>query len=426
MRRSILPTIGVLLLITILISGGRGDSSAAASSKLQTQRASATSIQHIVFIVKENHTFDNYFGLFPGANGTTTGKVKVAGKVSTIPLGPFQDKPPDYPHGWGNAQTAYDNGKMDRFNQGACNTAPYPCYQEAQQTDLPNYWALAQQFLLDDNAFSSLNGPSFPNHMYTVSGASGPDQDDSAIANPVNAQSKWGCDAPAGATVKLYNGTSIYPCFNYQTLADEMTTAGISWKYYSPQVGELGYQWNTLKAFSQDRFSTNDVPWQQFQTDARNNTLPAFSWLIPPGPYSEHPGTNGKVYSMCQGENWTVQQINAIEQSPAWANTVIILTWDDFGGYYDHVSPQLVDALGYGFRVPLLVISPYAHATDNPGNVHISHAQLEFSSVLRLAEDVFNLPSLGKRDVSAGDLFKTLNFSQVWNQPLILSQRTCP
>ena len=120
-----------------------------------------------------------------------------------------------------------------------------------------------------------------------------------------------------------------------------------------------------------------------------------------------------------------LQQINAVENSPSWSSTVIIITWDDYGGFYDHVAPSKVDALGYGFRVPLLVISPYAHAGDN-SNPHISHDSFEFSSVLKLAEEIYHLPSLHQRDASAGDLMQTLDFSRTWNKPLFLSQRKCP
>jgi phospholipase C len=350
--------------------------------------------------------------------------------VKTIPIGPFQDKPPyDYLHGWSQAHTAYDNGAMDRFNQGNCSSSPYPCYQAAKQSDLPNYWTYAQKYLLNDNTFSDLEGPSFPNHMYTVAAASGPDINHSAINNPRNANGKWGCDSAAGTTVELFNGTKQYPCFKgTTTLADELTQAGKSWKYYAPQPGEGGYVWNALDAFDQDRNGSawaQDVPWQNFVTDAANNRLPNFSWLIAPGGTSEHPGSGGGL-SMCKGENWTVQQINAVMKSPAWASTVIILTWDDYGGYYDHVAPPAVDSLGYGFRVPLLVISPYAYATDNPGNRHIGHTRLSFASVLKLAEQVFNLPSLGKRDATAGNLRTELDVSKVHHAATTLQQRTCP
>ena len=382
-------------------------------------------IQHIVFIIKENHSFDSYFALFPGANGASTGKIKISGVPQVITLGPFQDIPPyDYPHGWGSAHQAFDNGAMDFFNQGECATAPYPCYQVAQQTDIPNYWAYAQTYVLNDNGFSEMEGPSFPNHMFTVAGASGPDIPHSAIANPVGGG--VGCDAPSNVTVLLYNGTTQYPCFDFPTLADTLGEGGISWKYYAPGHNDPGYVWNALDAFDQDRNGpawANDVPPANFVVDASQNNLPAFSWLVPPSLYSEHPGQN---QSVCQGENWTVQQINAVMSSPAWPSTVIVVTWDDYGGFYDHVAPTAVDQLGYGFRVPFIIISPYAYAHDNPSNPHIGHVRLDFASVLKLAEEVFNLPSLNERDAVAGDLLQQLDFSQVHNPPLMLTPRNCP
>src|SRR5258708_672970 len=156
--------------------------------KLTIEKAQATSpIQHIVFIVKENHSFDHYFGVYPGVNGTTTGKIKVNGVVQTIQLNPFQDIPnTDFNHGFPNAQVAYDTGAMDHFNQGPCVNAPYPCYQVAQRADLPNYWAYADNYVLNDNAYPNLRGPSFPNHLYTVAGAAGPDATQSAVGNPSN------------------------------------------------------------------------------------------------------------------------------------------------------------------------------------------------------------------------------------------------
>lgn len=390
-----------------------------------THASAATPIQHIVFIIKENRSFDNYFGLFPGANGTTTGKIKVNGVVKTIPLNKLTDKITNYSHQWQVAHNAYDNGAMDNFNNAepGCGSSPYPCYAEADQSLIPNYWQLAQQFVLNDNSYSSLMGPSFPNHMFTVAGGSGSDVSHSAINNPSNSSGVWGCDSPSGANVQLFNGSKVYPCFQVNTLADEMSNSGISWKYYGPQQNESGYIWNALDAFSQDRNGAawkNDVSWQQFNTDVANNQLPQFSWLVAPTAQSEHPSA-----SSCEGENWTIDKINTIMQSPAWSSTVIVVTWDDYGGFYDHVAPQNIDQLGFGFRVPYIVISPYAYATDNLSNPHISHVSLEPSSVIKFAEQNFNLPSLGKRDVTAGDLMTQLDFSQVHNPPVILPIRNC-
>lgn len=396
---------------------------------VQKAHASASDfIQHVVFIVKENHTFDNYFGAFPGVNGATTGLVKVNGVDQVIPLNPAVDQPAGYCHRWTCAHKDYDGGAMDAFNLSSsnCSAPPYMCYQLASQSFIPNYWSLAQQYVLDDNAFSSLEGPSFPNHLFTVAAGSGPDIPRSVTSNPNDKFGlPWGCDAPAGTTVKLKNGSKVFPCFSFTTLADEMESAGVSWKYYAPPSTDKGYVWSTLDAFSQIRntslWSSNVVDWTNFVTDAQNGNLPAFSWLTAPFIDSEHPSA-----TTCTGENWTIQQINAVMSGPDWSSTVIVLTWDDFGGFYDHVTPPSVDKLGYGFRVPFMVISPYAHVNGNPDNSHVDHTQLEFSSVIQFAEQVFNLPSLGRRDATAGDLMSALDFSQVWNSTDILSPRTCP
>lgn len=384
-------------------------------------------IQHIVVIVKENHTFDNYFGSYPGANGATTGVVRVKGTDITIPLNAFQNTPPNYNHEWAGAHKAYDGGKMDVFNTGACINPPYPCYQVAQRSDLPNYWSYADNFVLSDNAWSSLMGASFPNHLMTLAGATGPDIPHSVISNPTSSRA-WGCDSPAGTTVQLQNGTKAFPCLTgVTTLPDELASAGIAWNYYAPQVGQGGYIWNTLDAFQQDDpsspvWKSHDKPSTQFITDVQSGNMPAVSWLIAPVQDSEHPSLVKNIYNMCSGEDWTVQQINAVMNSPYWANTAIFVTWDDFGGFYDHVPPQQVDALGYGFRVPFLIISPYADNT----NSHIDHTQIELSSTLKFIEETFNLPSLGRRDASSGDLLSAFNFSQAPIAPVVLTPRTCP
>jgi len=392
-----------------------------------SQARAQSPIQHIVFILKENHTFDNYFGAFPGVNGATTGIVKVNGVDQVIPLNPAIDQPIDYNHTWKGAHTSYDGGAMDAFNLASskCSTSPFLCYQVGSQSFIPNYWSLAQNYVLNDNSFSSLEGPSFPNHLFTVAAGSGPDIQHSVINNPaIPSGHAWGCDSPSGSTVQLFNNTKVFPCFSYATLADEMQAAGVSWKYYAPPSTDKGYIWSSLDAFSQIRntslWTSNVVNWQNFTTDAQSGKLPAFSWVTPPWVNSEHPST-----STCVGENWSTQLINAVMSGPNWASTVIVLTWDDFGGFYDHVTPPAIDGVGYGFRVPFLVISPYAYANNNPGNPHVDHTQLEFSSVVRFAEETFNLPSLGRRDATAGDLMSVLDFSQVHNPTDILPTRTC-
>src|SRR5262249_24710700 len=188
-----------------------------------------------------------------------------------------------------------------------------------------------------------------------------------------NAKWVWGgCDAAEGTVVPVMdtsgNSTRVFPCFEFQTVADNLESAGVSWRYYAPVQGQIGYIWSALDAIGHIRhgplWASRVVPYGQFLADAAAGTLPAVSWLGPDFAVSDHPSRPGirgspGIFSVCEGENWTVQYINAIMQGPNWPTTAIVLTWDDFGGFYDHVVPPAVDYYGLGIRVPLLVISPY-------------------------------------------------------------------
>jgi phospholipase C len=409
--------------VSAVNAGGEGANSTEVSATPQLTFSAA--IQHIVFIVKENHTFDHYFGTFPGANGSTTATIS-SGQV--IQLGHSPDPPPhDIAHDWKSAHLGVDGGKMDEFDLiSGCNVnGDLLCLTQFQQSDIPNYWTYASSFVLADNMFSSLNGPSFPNHLYTVGSQSA-----GAINNPTSphgslgAQEKWGCDADNTTTVQVLDPTtgtitSVPPCFDFQTLADSLQAAGISWKYYAPSEGESGYIWSALDAVNHIRngslWSSNVVPDTQFAIDAQNGNLPAVSWLVTTGVQSEHP-----VSSVCVGENWTVQQLTALMQGPNWSSTAVFLTWDDFGGFYDHVPPPVIDGFGFGPRVPLLIISPYAKKGL------ISHTQYELSSFLKIVEERFGLQPLGSRDAAANDMLDSFDFTQQPQPPLILQQRTCP
>jgi len=379
--------------------------------------ADITVIQHIVFIIKENRTFDNMFGNFPGANGAQTATIST-GQV--IPLGVVPDRVPrDMPHGWADMLTGEDNGKMDRFdliNVGGqkCNVnGDELCLTEQTAASVPNYFAYATAFTLGDQMFSSLHGPSFPNHLYTIAAQSG-----GVVDNPTNAQGTWGCDSPAGSTVAVVDSsgylTNQYPCFDFQTLADLLDSSGISWKYYAQE----GSRFNSYDAVNHIRntslWTTNMVPDTQFVTDAQNGQLPAVSWVIAPDDECEHP-TNGT----CIGENWTVNQVNAVMNGSDWDSTAIFITWDEFGGFYDHVPPPVSDQYGLGLRVPLLIISPWVKAG------YISHTTYEFASFLKFAEERFGLSPLTARDANANDMLDSFNFSQTPLPPLVLQPRHC-
>lgn len=327
---------------------------------------------------------------------------------------------------------AYDNGKMDKFNlltDGSgkpAATDPYANNSLTQltQSDIPNYWKYAQNFVLGDNMFSSLMGPSFPNHLYTIAAQSG-----GVVNNPATDKNLgtlfdkikgWGCDVTGQQVpVKDANGKTQLQeaCFDFNTLADELDAKGDTWRYYAPPSGVTGYIWSTFNAIKHIRYGPdwkNVVPAVQFMTDAANGDLATVSWIVTPANVSEHPPA-----SVCIGENWTVQMLNSLMQSPDWSSTAVFLTWDDFGGFYDHVPPQQIDGYGLGFRVPLIIVSPFAKQG------YIDHVQYEFSSMLRFAEGQFGLPNLTRRDAGANDMTNAFDFTQSPRPPFVLTQRTC-
>jgi phospholipase C len=408
-------------IVASLVGLGAAQTGATWDSAKAGKQGDISVIQHIVFIIKENRSFDEYFGLFPGADGSTTG-VTSTGQVINLERTP--DEVIDMGHDWTSALVATDGGKMDQFDlilDGNLN-GEYLSYSEMTEADIPNYYAYARHFVLSDRTFSSLHGPSLPNHLYTIAAQSGGVISVPAAAGTQNLPN-WGCDSQAGAHVTVLDDdgdiSEAFPCFDFQTLADSLNSAGISWKSYAPPEGQPGYQYSSFDAINHIRntsiWSQNIFPDTQFALDAASGNLPAVSWLVT-GPTSEHPPN-----STCRGENWTVQQLNALMQGPDWGTTAVFLTWDDFGGFYDHVPPPApLDEFGLGPRVPMLIISPYAQ----PG--YISHTQYEFSSVLKFIEDRFDLTPLTERDANANDTTDSFNFSQPPNPPLILTPRACP
>jgi phospholipase C len=385
-------------------------------------------IEHIVFFIKENRTFDNYFGTFPGTNGATTATTSTG---AVVPLHHEADQVPDIDHSSAGAMKAYDGGKMDRFDQihssGKNEGTSGDVYAnnsltQFNQSDIPNYWSFAQQFVLGDNMYSSLMGPSFPNHLYSVAAQSGGaiDNPDTGIGSLGHSTNGWGCDVQ-GQQVKVKNSdgtTQIHEaCFNFQTLADELDAAHYSWRYYAPPAGQGGYIWSSFNAIQHIRYGPDwkfVVPTAQFMTDAAAGNLPTVSWIVTPANVSEHAPA-----SVCVGENWTVEMLDSLMSGPDWSSTAVFLTWDDFGGFYDHVVPQQVDGFGLGFRVPLLVISPYAKRG------FIDHTRYEYSSMLRFAEDKLGLQQMTTRDRAASNMMGAFDFSQQPHAPLALQRRSC-
>ena len=396
----------------------------AADSQAQVPPPKGTNkIKHVVFIIKENRSFDHYFGQFPGADGATTG---IISNGQTIPIWPAPDiTPHDVDHSRHGFLNWVDGGKMDRLDviHYTNVNGEFLGFTQFGPDDIPNYWAYAQKFVLLDHMFSSMAGASFPNHLYTIAA-----QNAGTLEIPKGGEGgdnrSWGCDSKPDQTVPVMDSkgviSEVFPCFDVQTMADTLDNAGVSWKYYAPSKGEHGYVMSTYDAINHIRntniWTTNVVPMTQFATDALNGQLPAVSWVVP-GIYSEHP-----PIGVCAGENWTVEQINAVMQGPVdqWNSTAIVVLWDDWGGFYDHVAPPHSDKFGLGPRVPAFIVSPYPIAS------HISSSTYEFSSVLKFIEKTFGLPALTKRDANANSMMDAFDFTQPPLNPVLLSPHSCP
>jgi phospholipase C len=402
--------------VTLILLVSVGTTSALAQKK-------HNEVQHVVVIFQENRTPDNLFGsnpnFLPGVDIATSG---LGSDGQQIPLTPVKlASNYDLDHGHAAFVKMYDNGSMDGADEIAvsCNPGAKGCPPEHAQFKyvdnssglLNPYFQLAQQYTFADRMFQTNQGPSFPAHQFIISGTSkpSPEKDLLAAENPAgvpNALNNTGCTAPAGEFVKMIDPSgsealTMYPCFEHQTLADLLDTAGFSWRYYAPSAGSI---WTGPNAIQHLRFGpdwSNDVVLRPAQvlTDISNGQLANVSWVIPTGQESDHAGGNTGL-----GPSWVASIVNAIGQTAYWDNTVILITWDDWGGWYDHVAPPIINSYEYGFRVPLIVVSPFAKQG------YVSHVTHDFGSILKFIEVTFNLPSLGYADALADDLSDCFNF----------------
>jgi phospholipase C len=381
-------------------------------------------IKHVVFIVKENRTFDNLFGRFPGSDGTTTGKM--GDKRVSLDGCFLQALPADIVHTYPIALRSYNNGRMNGF--GVSDLAKEYAYTQAGPADIPNYWSWAQDYVLGDNFFASAMGPSYPNHLFTIAAQSANTHDNPVISSDnytmrrIRGRAKtWGCDLTPEEYVWVYpthgRRTKEFPCWDIPTMGDRLNDAGIPWASYASPEDQQGYIWNAYSYIRHIRFTEqwqeHVFPVDQMVPDVEAGRLQPVTLVTPQFWLSDHAEVN-----ICNGENWTTTVINAIMRSPDWKDTAIFLTWDDWGGFYDHVAPPQIDDFGLGFRVPLIVISPYAKRG------FVDHEQNEFSSVLRFVEENWGIPPLTARDRDAGDLSEAFDFSQQPREPSPLPLRT--
>jgi len=380
---------------------------------------SQSKVGHIVIIVQENRSVDNLFYGLPGADTVRSGVNSDGRRVRLEPIG--MTAPYDISHEHNAFKIEYRKGRVDGFDlvsshcsdRHRCPPKGRRAYGYVPHDDVKPYFELANQYAFADHMFETNQGPSFPAHQYLISGTSTNSQGSSlrAAENPLTLKQKFtgGCDAPPGSLVALIDDAGqeseqIYPCFDRTTLTDLLDARFLTWRYYL--AGVKPGLWNAFDAISHIRNSpeyyTNVVsPPSRVLTDIAGGKLASLVWVTPTARASDHAGTTDG-----SGPSWVASVVNAIGQSPYWDSTTIILTWDDWGGWYDHVRPQEYNSYELGFRVPLIVISPYAKTG------YVSHKQHEFGSILKFVEETFGLGSLHTTDDRADDLSDCFDFKR--------------
>jgi phospholipase C len=371
-------------------------------------------IKHLVIMIQENRSFDNFFATYPGADGTTTGLTHTG---KTVPLTQRHLAAVDLDHTWQGYQIESDGGKMDGFDLvhfgawGGGPPAKLYAYQYVNPADIKPYWIMAQRYVLADHMFETQSSGSFIGHQDLIAGGTAINDHESLVNYP--SSTIWGCDAPKKTVTslltsdeQLLRGQGPFPCLTYPTLRDSLDASGVTWKYYAPPFDSIGRIWTAFDAIKAVRYSSEwtdniSTPETTIFKDIDKGKLPAVSWLIPDQQNSDHPG-----HDITGGPSWVAQVVNAIGTSSLWRSTAIVVVWDDWGGFYDHVSPPQLDYQGLGIRVPMLVISPYAKQG------YVSHTQYEFGSLLKFAEVNWRLASIGTTDVRAKSIGDVFDFSQ--------------
>jgi phospholipase C len=399
-------------------------------------------IKHVVVIVQENRSFDNLFDCFPGTECITTAPLATTdpnGKpiVTMVTLRPkhfFNCNTPfkikygkcgDFDHDWKTALLNWDSGKMDGFadstfgatgGNGPVHDFPYSF---VTHKEVAPYWDMARQYTLLDRMFPDMFGPSFTAHLSLIAGTTSIGKSRAEIDAPDF--TPWSCDAPTGTTTtlvpevgpgdpgyhKALYGAGPFPCFTqFGTMADTLDAKHVSWKYYAPVITDAGgVVWSEFGAIKKVRYGPDwknvITPQTTVLKDIRAGQLASMSWVIPDMLDSDHPSSDSG-----KGPSWVATVVNEIGQSKYWNDTAIIVVWDDWGGWYDHVPPPQLDYDGLGIRVPALIISPYAQRGK------VLHTQYQFGSILHFTEDVFGLASLNARDASSASLTGAFDFTQ--------------
>jgi phospholipase C len=366
-------------------------------------------IKHVVIVVQENRSFDNFFAGYPGADGPTLGYTKGG---AAFAMQPTTFKGPDINHEWNAAIAGWDNGKMDGFDTTLA-------YKYVQRPLIKPYWDMARQYVLADRMFPTEFGPSFTAHLDLIAGTANVSPGISEVDQP---DGGWQCNAPPGTLTNIVNVQRVvtpfggpFPCFSqFRTMAEVLDTAHVSWRYYAPHVSQPNAAQLSWSAFATIKYVFRGPDWAKNvvspQTkiiqDVANGDLASVTWVVPDYFDSDHPGSQSDT-----GPSWVSAIVNTIGKSPAWNSTAIVIVWDDWGGWYDNAPPPQKDFVGLGIRVPCLIVSPYARKG------RVIHTTYEYGSVLKFVEQTFRLPPIGPpafgyADTRAASLADSFNFTQ--------------
>jgi phospholipase C len=359
-------------------------------------------IKHVVFLIQENRSFNNLFMGYPGATTATSGYDDKEQKVELKPrkLWSFWDPG----HGSSDFFAACDGrGKlpgtdcrMDGWTkeQEPPGAPHHIAYSYVRRSEIKPYWSIAAQYVLGDRMFASNLDGSFVAHQYLVAAYSS-----RAVDFPLDA---WGCEGGRHDTLPTLTerrtlGPRIPACFDNPTIASEADAAGIGWRFYADTIDGDGGLWSSYQAdrkvfYGPDWNKYVVDPPSQFLTDVAKGELAAITWITPTYEASDHPSSDAKY-----GPSWIASVVDAVGASKFWKSTAIFIMWDDWGGWFDPVPPVYEDYDGLGFRVPLLVVSPYAKSGS------VTHVQYETASILRFIEDNFGLAQLAASDIRAND-----------------------
>jgi phospholipase C len=379
------------------------------ASAAQSEREPKTPVEHFLFLMQENHSFDNYFGTYPGANGVPAGTCMPrdpTSKATKECVKPFRlgDRAiVDLAHNEETHMAQYRNGRMDGFvwafgregkRHGSMAMGHY------DDRDLPYYWNVADEYVLFDRFFSSAHGGSVINHMYWVTGAPGIKGKRDAV--PAEG---WG-DLPTifdrleeqGISWKFYV-QNYDPKITFRTAQDSDRAAQVVW------VPLLGYP----RYVDDPKLSQHIVDLDEYFSDLKRGTLPSVAYIVPSGA-SEHPPGSIKA-----GQRFVRTLITELMASEYWSSSAFMWSYDDWGGWYDHVKPPRVDERGYGFRVPALLVSAWAKRG------HIESTQLDFASVPKFIEENWSLQPLSTRDAESNSFMSAFDFSGGPRQPVFLN-----